>query len=176
MTRALVYGWSLGGHIGIELMKSHPAVAGMMLTGTPPVSPGPLGVLRGFHANWDLLLASKRNYTARDAERFLHLCFGESAVPAFLDDNSSRRWARARQRVEEHDARRRPRSTQRGGKCCYSHRARQRRQRSIRPAELFERPVLPVPVGSPLPMSSKGPGMRRFGRPRTSLIRSFTAL
>jgi pimeloyl-ACP methyl ester carboxylesterase len=85
VTRALIYGWSLGGHIGIELMKSHPAVAGMMLTGTPPVSPGPLGVLRGFHANWDLLLASKRNYTARDAERFLYLCFGETAVPAFLD-------------------------------------------------------------------------------------------
>ena len=85
ITRALVYGWSLGGHIGIELMKSHPAVAGMMLTGTPPVSPGPLGLLRGFHTNWDLLLASKRNYTAHDAERFLKLCFGESADPAFLD-------------------------------------------------------------------------------------------
>lgn len=83
--RALVYGWSLGGHVGIELMRTGSAVAGLMLTGTPPVSPGPLGLLRGFHANFDLLLASKRHYTARDAERFRRLCFGDSADPAFLD-------------------------------------------------------------------------------------------
>lgn len=82
--RAVVFGWSLGGHVGIELMRTHPAVAGLMLTGTPPVSPGALGLLRGFHASWDLLLASKRSYTARDAERFMHLCFGDSADPAFL--------------------------------------------------------------------------------------------
>ena len=85
IARAVVYGWSLGGHVGIELMRSHPAVAGLMLTGTPPVAPGPLGLLRGFHANFDLLLASKRNYTRRDAVRFMHLCFGDSAAPAFLD-------------------------------------------------------------------------------------------
>ncbi|WP_353644892.1 alpha/beta hydrolase [Mesorhizobium sp. WSM2239] len=83
--RAIVYGWSLGGHVAIELMASHPAVAGLMLTGTPPVARGPLGPLRGFHTHWDLLLASKRNYSERDVERFAELCFGEDSDPAFLD-------------------------------------------------------------------------------------------
>jgi pimeloyl-ACP methyl ester carboxylesterase len=83
--RAIVYGWSLGGHVAIELMASHPAVAGLMLTGTPPVARGPLGPLRGFHTHWDLLLASKRNYSERDAERFAKLCFGEDCDPAFLN-------------------------------------------------------------------------------------------
>lgn len=81
--RAIVFGWSLGGHVAVQLASYHPAVAGLMLTGTPPVSRGPIAMLRGFHANWDLLLASKRTYSDRDAERFEKLCFGDSAEPSF---------------------------------------------------------------------------------------------
>jgi pimeloyl-ACP methyl ester carboxylesterase len=86
IARVVVYGWSLGGHVAIELMSSHRAVAGVMLTGTPPISRGPLGMLRGFHANWDLLLASKRTYTERDVQRFAKLCFGDEVDPALLDN------------------------------------------------------------------------------------------
>ncbi|TIT61716.1 MAG: alpha/beta hydrolase, partial [Mesorhizobium sp.] len=43
------------------------------------------GMLRGFHANWDMLLASKKVYSERDAERFETLCFGDSADPSFRD-------------------------------------------------------------------------------------------
>lgn len=81
--RAVVFGWSLGGHVAIQLASYHPAVAGLLLTGTPPVSKGPIGMLRGFHANWDMLLASKRSYSDRDAQRFEKLCFGETADRAF---------------------------------------------------------------------------------------------
>ena len=83
--RAIVYGWSLGGHVAIELASFHPAVHGLMLTGAPPVSKGFFGMLRGFHANWDMLLASKKLYSERDAERFEKLCFGDSADPSFRD-------------------------------------------------------------------------------------------
>ncbi len=83
--RAVVYGWSLGGHIGIEMLGSNPAVAGLMLTGTPPVSPGPIGVLRGFQTHFDLLLASKETFSERDVEKFARLCFGSAATPAFLE-------------------------------------------------------------------------------------------
>jgi pimeloyl-ACP methyl ester carboxylesterase len=75
--RLVIAGWSLGGHVGIEVLGSHPAVAGLMLTGTPPVASGPLGMLRGFHAHWDLLLATKEQFTPRDAMRFRELCFGD---------------------------------------------------------------------------------------------------
>ncbi|AZO11898.1 MULTISPECIES: alpha/beta hydrolase [unclassified Mesorhizobium] len=81
--RAIVFGWSLGGHVAMELASFHPAFAGLMLTGAPPVSKGPFGMLRGFHASWDMLLASKKVYSDRDAERFEALCFGDSAGPSF---------------------------------------------------------------------------------------------
>jgi pimeloyl-ACP methyl ester carboxylesterase len=82
--RAIFLGWSLGGHIAIELASYHPAVAGLMLSGTPPVPPGAFGLFRGFHAHWDLLLGSKATYTERDVARFARLCFGDSPDPAFL--------------------------------------------------------------------------------------------
>lgn len=81
--RAAIYGWSLGGHIGIELAGSTDLVAGLMLTGAPPVGRGPLALLRGFHTSWDMLLASKEHFTERDVERFASLCFEDSGTPAF---------------------------------------------------------------------------------------------
>ena len=86
LQHTVVYGWSLGGHIAIELMSFHAAVSGVMLTGAPPLPRGPIGMFRGFHAGWDMLLASKAAFTERDAERFGHMCFGDSAPPEFLDD------------------------------------------------------------------------------------------
>lgn len=83
--RVVVFGWSLGGHIAIELASFSPAVIGLLLTGTPPVGHGPLAMLRGFHTNWDLLLASKEHFSAKDAQRFHDLCFGGTGDPAFLE-------------------------------------------------------------------------------------------
>ncbi len=80
--RAIVFGWSLGGHVAIELMSEQPAlVAGLMLTGTPPVGRGPLGMLHGFHASWDMLLASKEMFSDRDVDRYARLCYGEAVTP-----------------------------------------------------------------------------------------------
>lgn len=82
--RAAIFGWSLGGHVAMELAGFHPAVAGLFLVGAPPVPPGSLGLLRGFHANFDLLLTSKKTFTERDVERFARLCFGDHADADFL--------------------------------------------------------------------------------------------
>ena len=84
ISHAAIFGWSLGGHIGIELLSRVPAVAGLMITGTPPVSPGPLGMLRGFQTNWDLLLASKEQFSERDIQRFYELCYGGRGDERFL--------------------------------------------------------------------------------------------
>lgn len=82
---AAVLGWSLGGHVAIELMSFHKAVAGLMLCGTPPVGHGPLASLRGFHANWDMLLASKEVFSQRDAERFARSAFGTNPPPGAIE-------------------------------------------------------------------------------------------
>lgn len=84
LSHVAVFGWSLGGHIGIELLHAHKAVAGLLLTGTPPVSHGVLAMLRGFHTGWDLLLTSKGQFTSRDIERFGRLCYGEGVTPSLL--------------------------------------------------------------------------------------------
>ena len=80
----VVHGWSMGGHIAIELAARLPDLAGLALTGTPPVSRGPVGALRGFHASWDILLASKEVFSHKDAERFMHFCFGDAGTPDIL--------------------------------------------------------------------------------------------
>ena len=84
LERLVIAGWSLGGHIGIELLKL-PAVAGLMLSGTPPVGRGPVAMLRAFPPSWDMLLASKERYSARDVARFVSLCFPHGLTPQLLE-------------------------------------------------------------------------------------------
>jgi pimeloyl-ACP methyl ester carboxylesterase len=77
-------GWSLGGHLGIEVLGRDARVKGLMVVGAPPVSPGPLGMLRAFQTNFDLLLASKEHFTERDTQRFFELCFHGNGGPEDL--------------------------------------------------------------------------------------------
>ena len=83
--RVAVFGWSLGGHIAIELLHHHSGIAGLMLMGAPPVGRGPVAMLRGFHTNWDMLLASKERFSPRDVERYAHLCFDGDVQPEMLE-------------------------------------------------------------------------------------------
>lgn len=82
--QAVVFGWSLGGHVGIELMARHPGVMGLMIAGTPPVGRGPVAMLRGFQTNLDLLLATKEQFSERDAQRFYEMCYHGAGDPTFL--------------------------------------------------------------------------------------------
>jgi pimeloyl-ACP methyl ester carboxylesterase len=78
--RAIAYGWSMGGHVVIEMMdRHHNRLAGAAITGSPPVGRGPLAMLRGFQPRWDILLASKQSFSQKDAERFERLCYGVNA-------------------------------------------------------------------------------------------------
>ena len=44
----LVYGWSLGGHIGLEMAGRGFDLAGLAISGTPPAGPGPAEVMEAF--------------------------------------------------------------------------------------------------------------------------------
>ncbi|WP_323853773.1 alpha/beta hydrolase, partial [Xenorhabdus koppenhoeferi] len=37
----VVFGWSLGGHIGLEMLALFPKMIGLMICGTPPISTHP---------------------------------------------------------------------------------------------------------------------------------------
>lgn len=83
VSRAAVLGWSLGGHVAIELLARRRTLAGAMICGAPPVGAGLVSALRGFQASLDMLLASKETFSERDAERFDALCFGDRSHPSF---------------------------------------------------------------------------------------------
>ena len=76
ITRVVVLGWSLGGHVGIEMVPllaaaSPPiAFAGLMLTGTPPAL-GKAQVAQGFKFGLSgLSLAGQRDWSADEAAAF----------------------------------------------------------------------------------------------------------
>lgn len=46
--RCAIVGWSLGGHIGLELLARDLDVAGLLITGTPPVGGDPADMAAGF--------------------------------------------------------------------------------------------------------------------------------
>lgn len=84
LDRFMLLGWSLGGHIAIEMIE-HEGLVGLMACGTPPVARGPLAMLRAFRPSWDMPLASKEDYTDRDVARFFSLCYGHGATPELLE-------------------------------------------------------------------------------------------
>lgn len=85
LDRPAVLGWSLGGHIAMEMAAGGADLSGLMLVGAPPVAPGLLGMMRGFRSEFDLFLASKSVLTPREATRFAAVCFGGAAEPIFVD-------------------------------------------------------------------------------------------
>lgn len=57
-----IVGWSLGGHIGLELWQRFDRVRSLLLSGTPPIKLSPDGVARGFVASPVMDLAGTRDF------------------------------------------------------------------------------------------------------------------
>jgi pimeloyl-ACP methyl ester carboxylesterase len=55
-------GWSLGGHIGIELWYSDAGARSLLITGTPPTHLSPSGAARAFNSSSTMNLAGTRNF------------------------------------------------------------------------------------------------------------------
>jgi len=98
VTEAIVFGWSLGGHIGIEMIPRFPGMRGLMITGTPPV--GRNNMAQGFNSSPQTGAAGKQDLSEADIEAFVQAIFGESAEP-FLRDAVARADGRFRKRLFE---------------------------------------------------------------------------
>lgn len=68
----IIVGWSLGGHIALELTSRLPQLRGLLITGTPPIEISAEGLSRGFKvANPKILECfGKGNLTYEEAELF----------------------------------------------------------------------------------------------------------
>jgi pimeloyl-ACP methyl ester carboxylesterase len=81
--KAVVFGWSLGGHIGLEMIERFPGMLGLMITGTPPVAADEVSL--GFKPSPHMGLAAKETFTAEDVENYARSTCGEPFEPFLLD-------------------------------------------------------------------------------------------
>ena len=96
--RAIVFGWSLGGHIGLEMIDRFPGMLGLMITGTPPVSPAEVGL--GFKPSEHMGLAGQEIFSDADVEAYARSTCGEP-FESFLLDTVARTDGRARRMMFE---------------------------------------------------------------------------
>ncbi|MDC9598235.1 alpha/beta fold hydrolase [Xenorhabdus anantnagensis] len=77
INKIVVFGWSLGGHIGLEMLALFPKMIGLMICGTPPVSVGADNVALGFRPG--VGLAGKAEFTEEDIKNFVSDTYGVNA-------------------------------------------------------------------------------------------------
>ncbi|EWY35895.1 alpha/beta hydrolase [Skermanella stibiiresistens SB22] len=98
ISEAALLGWSLGGHIAIEMLGRFDGMTGLILTGTPPVRRG--GMADGFARPPHAGLAARRDLSATDIDLFARAMFGEPVEP-FLREAMRRSDGRCRERLFE---------------------------------------------------------------------------
>jgi pimeloyl-ACP methyl ester carboxylesterase len=96
ITEAIVLGWSLGGHIGMEMIPRFPGMRGLMICGAPPV--GHHHMSQGFRKSPHLGAASQQELSKAQIEAFVQGVVGELAEP-FLREAVARADGRFRERL-----------------------------------------------------------------------------
>lgn len=81
----VIAGWSLGGHVALDMLDRSSRVAGAMIFGAPPLHSGALSSIRAYHFSRDMFLASKAQFTPVDAIRFEKFCIGKNAAGQHID-------------------------------------------------------------------------------------------
>ena len=100
--KVAVVGWSLGGHIGIEMLPRSNDIAGLLITGTPPVGKGQESVAAGFLPSEHMGLAGQEVFSDAEAELYAHATCGINApFEPFLLDAVRRTDGRARRLMFE---------------------------------------------------------------------------
>lgn len=84
---AVLVGWSLGGHLAIELAGTYPEHKGMVITGTPPFGPGRGEIALAFNATEEMALTDKEDFDAADAALYAEAILGKEASKdkAYID-------------------------------------------------------------------------------------------
>jgi pimeloyl-ACP methyl ester carboxylesterase len=83
--QAAVYGWSLGGHVALEMIPRFPGLVGLMISGAPPVGRGADKVLAGFRPNPNAGLVGKPDLTEEEAQILIYATYGGPVDGVLLD-------------------------------------------------------------------------------------------
>lgn len=78
LERPVIFGWSLGGHIALEIMPRLPMLRGVAICGTPPVG---TVMSEGFRPSPGMKYGSQEHLSAEDVEAFGEKIFGASLNP-----------------------------------------------------------------------------------------------
>jgi len=82
-----VVGWSLGGHIGLELLGCEPRIRSLLIVGTPPARPSPEALQAAFKPSQTMGLTGKRAFSQEDAVVYAtNMLGGEGWVAPHLLD------------------------------------------------------------------------------------------
>jgi pimeloyl-ACP methyl ester carboxylesterase len=94
-----ILGWSLGGHVGIELLSRDIDVAGLVITGTPPIGHNAADFAAGFRPQEHMDLTGKESFSEADIQAYAS---GTAGSPApFLEAAVRRTDGRARRLMME---------------------------------------------------------------------------
>ncbi|GAB5505575.1 MAG: alpha/beta hydrolase [Rhizobiaceae bacterium] len=78
---AVVMGWSLGGHIGIEMISRLPSMRALTFSGTPPSGPGAAEVNAAFTPQPHMAFTSKEVFSQEDADNYARYTCGVDLPP-----------------------------------------------------------------------------------------------
>ena len=87
-----IFGWSLGGYVGLELAaRGNLDVQALAIAGTPPLNQVPIDFGRGYNPNSHLVLAGKQYFSRQEATAFANSATSPvSEESAFLHRNLRR--------------------------------------------------------------------------------------
>ncbi len=98
--RYAVLGWSLGGHVGIDMLPKTDRIAGLMISGTPPVGKEDGALAKGFLPSEHMGLAGQLDFTDAEADAYARATAGVNApYEDFLGAAVRRTDGRARERM-----------------------------------------------------------------------------
>ena len=83
--RAALVGWSLGGHVALEMIPRFDGVVGVMIIAAPPVGRSPQEIQAGFRPTPDIALAGKPDFTPEEVEIFAEATCGTPVDPSLRE-------------------------------------------------------------------------------------------
>ena len=84
LKKVTIVGWSLGGHLAIEIVGQGAELAGLVLTGTPPCGPGLEEMAEAFIPSPHMALTGKPEFTDEEALTYARAVYGTTSVPQNL--------------------------------------------------------------------------------------------